>query len=210
MLYNNSDFLRHIDTIKPEAFDRIGEHSIFEKVEPNRKLILQIASSDYFPHGSYIKGVVADIIFKAVEEKLEPLYLELGVKNSANYTIGNSLVNIEGVDYQQLDQEINDDNSFARISGELKKLIAAALAFFDQYKTIEEVANLLAGKEPKEIVPLIQGTILLPKTILILKLAGHPKFEEKRDEFYELVKKQAAKKEQAQPHLKVFEKLFIN
>ncbi|MFA0964953.1 hypothetical protein AB9P05_24305 [Roseivirga sp. BDSF3-8] len=209
MVYLKKDFLNHINSVKPEGFRILDGHAIFQKKESNRELQIHLATREYFPHGAYIFGSMGNIIFEEVEKELIPLYRAERVKNSTNYTIKNSLVNIEGIDYKLLDQEINNDSTFAKISGELQKLIAAALAFFDQYNTIEEVANLLADKEPKEIVPFIQGAILLPKAILILKLAGHPKFQEKRDEFYELIKKQAAKKEQAQAHLKVFEKLFI-
>lgn len=207
MVYNKENLLDHIQKVKPDGFALLKDSFGYVSSEDKQKVI-HLATREYFPHGAYIFGVSAHISFSEIENKLKPLYLAEGVKNSDNYTIKNSLVNIEGVDYKLLDQDINDDTSFARVSAELQKLIAAALTFFNQYKTIEEVANLLADKEPKEIVPYIQGTILLPKTALILKLANHPKFEERKDQFYELAKKQAAKKKQAEADLRVFEQLF--
>ena len=207
MVYNKENLLDHIQKVKPDGFALLKDSFGYVSSGDEQKVI-HLATREYFPHGAYVFGASAHITFSEIENKLKPLYLAEGVKNSDNYTIKNSLVNIDGVDYKLLDQEINDDNTFAKISGELQKLIAAALTFFDQYKTIEEVANLLADKGPKEIVPYIQGTILLPKTALILKLASHPKFEERKNQFYELVKKQAAKKKQAEADLAVFEKLF--
>lgn len=207
-MYNKENLLNHIQKVKPEGFGLLKDSFGYVSSDVEQKVIY-LATREYFPHGAYIFGASAHITFNEIENKLKPLYLAQGVKNSDVYTIKNSLVNIEGVDYNLLDQEIDDDNSFARISGELKKLIDAALLFFDKLNTIEDVANFLADKEPKEIVPFIQGTILFPKTILILEFADHPKFEEKRDEFYELLKKQATKRKQTEVDLRVFEKLFI-
>lgn len=207
MVYNKENLLDHIQRIKPEGF-RLLEDSFGYVSSGVERRVIHLATREYFPHGAYIFGASAHITFSEIENKLKPLYLAEGVKNSNNYTVKNSLVNVAGVDYKLLDQEINDDSSFAKVAGELQKLIAAALSFFEQNKTIKDVANLLADKEPKEIAPYIQGTILLPKSALILKMANHPKFEERKNQFYELAKKQAAKNKQAKVDLAVFEKLF--
>ena len=208
MVFNKENLLGQIEKVKPKDFNLLKRGFGYESSEETRLEVIQLATREYFPHGAHIFGASAHVTFYEVEEKIKPLYLEEGIKNSDNYTIKNSLMDVEGVDYQKLDQEISDNSSFASISGELKKLINSALLFFNQFKTIKDAANFLAEKDVVEIVPFIQGTILLPKTILILKLADHPKFVHKRDEFYGLAKKQAAKKKQVEADLIVFEQLF--
>lgn len=133
-----------------------------------------------------------------------------GVKQDySQYTIQAQLGNLQNVNYQAFDTEIIDEESFALVTNEIKKIIEkGALPFFDKYKSLSSIADLLADKKPEDIVPYIQGPILLPKTILILKEAGHPEYQKKLGEFFLVLKQYADKKESYRPFLSVFNDLF--
>ncbi|MEM9327580.1 MAG: hypothetical protein AAGA85_18075 [Bacteroidota bacterium] len=208
MVYAKENLLEHIATLQPEGFSMLEDSFGYLRADGSKKEVIHLATRNYFPHGACIHGMSAHISFLDIEDALRPLYRAQGIGHSDNYTLKRSLVDVDGVDYEQLDQEISDDESFGKVRIELQKLLDAALSFFDQLQTVADAADLLAEKSAKEIVPYIQGTILMPKTILLLQRAGHERFEEKRAEFHALLKGQAAKRKQAQADLTVFEQLF--
>jgi hypothetical protein len=207
-MYNKQDFYKHISSIKPKGFYFSKNAPVFVREGDDCKVFINIQSREYYPHGCFIDGVSVHIVFNSVESILKPLYIEEGIHNSDNYTIKNSLLNIKGVNYERFEQEVNSDISFSNIVNDLNLLISAALMFCDKFTTVSDVAEFLSDKKANEIVDWIQGSILFPKTVLILYIAKHAEFNNKREEFYELINVQASRKRQSVPHLNVFKKLF--
>lgn len=175
--------------------------------------VIERVNISYNDYGSsfIVKGLSAGIVFTFLEKAIKEQYEQVGsVESYLPDTLQKSLVSVEGINYKIFETEIHDDASFEKVAEELKKLFSkAALPFFGQFSTLEAVAEFLSGKKAEEIVPYIQGPVLFPKTILILREAGHPAFEKKRDEFYAILKPYAEKKDSYKPHLKVFETLFF-
>lgn len=129
--------------------------------------------------------------------------------NNDQYTVGKSLQAMEDINYKMFETDIHDEASFLLVANEVKKIIEkGVLPFFDKYSSLQSVADLLADKKPEEIVPYIQGPILLPKTILILRESRHPEYRKKLKEFFIVLKEYAEKKESYKPFLGVFNELF--
>lgn len=210
MVYNKENFNKHINTIKPNGFNKVGTYCMFQKEMNNRIETIYYSHRDYFPHGVYIEGISVEIVFPEVENILCSLLDKYNIQQRyGNCTIYTALRDIEGIDYSKFDIEIQNDESFQVVAKEVKKIVKyGAMPFFETYDTLEKVADLLSDKTPEEVVPYIQGAILLPKTILILKIAKHTKFEEKLIEFREVLKQYAKKKEIYKQMLILYDDLF--
>ncbi len=195
----------------PLGFTRVDNGiSLISKGMKYDKLIY-IQDRKYFPHGVFIDGISIGISFHNVEKTLNDAYEKTRVRKPSEEvrTIRNVLNQLENVDYSAFSTEINDLKSFQLVNEQIQKIIQQySLPFFEKYNTLEKVADLLADKKPQEVVPYIQGSILFPKTILILKLVKHPDFNEKLIEYYNILKIQAKKKDTYKDILKVFEELF--
>jgi hypothetical protein len=209
MVYNKTDFKSHISTLQIEDFKfKSAVHAyLFVRKKPNRTETITISYKDYAPHGFYIAGVSADIFLNEIEDILTPLLSKHGVKEVFQSTIGKSFQGMSGVNYEVFNIQINNERTFGEVITEVKKIIDQfALSFLEA--SLQSIANLLADKKPEEIVPYIQGPILLPKTVLILKEAKHPEYKKKLIEFYLVLKQYADKKESYRPYLGVFTDLF--
>jgi hypothetical protein len=209
MVYNKTDFKSHISTLQIEdfKFKSAVQAYLFVRTKPNRTETITISYKDYAPHGFYIAGVSAEIFLNEIEIILTPLLSKHGVKEVFQSTIGKSFQGMSGVNYEVFNIEINNERTFGEVITEVKKIIDQfALPFLEA--SLQTIANLLADKKPEEIVPYIQGPILLPKTVLILKEAKHPEYKKKLSEFYLVLKQYADKKESYRPYLNVFNDLF--
>jgi hypothetical protein len=209
MVYNKTDFKSHISTLQIEDFKfKSAVHAyLFVRKKPNRTETITISYKDYAPHGFYIAGVSAEIFLNEIEDILTPLLSKHGVKEVFQSTIGKSFQGMSGVNYEVFNIQINNERTFGEVITEVKKIIDQfALSFLEA--SLQSIANLLADKKPEEIVPYIQGPILLPKTVLILKEAKHPEYKKKLIEFYLVLKQYADKKESYRPYLGVFTDLF--
>lgn len=211
MVYNKVDFKNHISTLQIEdfKFKSAVQAYLFVRKKQDRTETITLSYKDNAPHGFYIAGVSVEIYLKAIEDTLASLLSKNDIKEMFQSTIGKSFQGITGVDYDVFNIEINSDQTFDQVITEVKKLVDQfALPFFDKYQTLQSIANLLADKKPEDIVPYIQGPILLPKTILILREAGHPEYRKKLNEFFLVLKQYANKKESYRPFLSVFNDLF--
>jgi hypothetical protein len=182
MVFNKKDFENLIMQLKPEGFDYKGSFGSvrFTRKESVRILTIGIGYNQYFPHSAVIKGISADIYFPEVENILEKY--DLGEENTS--TFSKVFQDLQGVDYEKLSTEINSDESFAIVKSVIENILEKGVKpFISQFTTLEEIANFLADKKFEEIVPYIQGAILLPKTVLIMKLAKHPDFKRRLVEF---------------------------
>lgn len=210
MVYNKTDFKGHISTLKIEDFELKSavQAYLFVRKKPNRTETITISYKDYAPHGFYIAGVSAEIYLNEIEDILTPFLSKHGVKEVFQSTIGKSFQGMSGVNYEVFNIEINNERTFGEVITEVKKIIDQfALPFLEA--SLQTIANLLAEKRPEEIVPYIQGPILLPKTVLILKEAKHPEYKKKLIEFYLVLKQYVDKKESYRPYLNAFNDLFL-
>lgn len=164
-----------------------------------------------YPDGYFLQSPFVSITFKRIEEKLIHSSNKLDIHfNSEAYTIKKPPFNQGEFDFSVFDTKIDSEEKFDQVfKAEWKFIQIGAFPFFDKYQDLYNVAELLSSLRPQEVVPYIQGSTLFCKTILILQEANHPKFEEKRDEFYEVLKKQANKKEVYAQQLRLFELLFF-
>lgn len=205
------DFNTKLSELIGNDFAFLPDTGRWERQNQNHIERIGISYNEYV--GSYyVKGITVAVLFPQIENILNPLLKKYQVlKRLDDSTIHKVLTEIHGVNYQSFNTEIVDALSFGIVASELSKLIRnGALPFLQTYNSLEMVASLLADKEAEEIVPFIQGPVLLPKTVLILKEVNHPAFKEKKAEFYKLLKAYSEKKDSYKPYLKVFEELFQN
>ena len=209
MVYLKENFNKDINTLIPLGFTRVKKYCQFEKKYDNRVETIYYSHRDYPPHGFYIDGISAEIYFYEVEEILKRYLEKYNIQNNyGNSTIHKSFVGIDKVDYTKFKIEIHDEATFNEVAAEVKKIVEyGAMPFFEKYETLTDVANLLATATIEEIVQYIQGGILLPKTVLILREANHPQYFERLKEFY-IVLKEYAKQERYASLLKLYEDLF--
>jgi hypothetical protein len=145
----------------------------------NRKEKIIIGYRGY-PDSYVIYTPTVDIYFPEVESILENH--DLGEEYKS--TFGKAFQDLQDVDYEKLSAEINSNESFAIIENEIVNILEKGVnPFLSRFTSLEEIADFLADKKPVEIVPFIQGSILYPKTVLIMKLAKHPNFEKRLIEF---------------------------
>jgi hypothetical protein len=115
---------------------------------------------------------------------VESLLESHGLGKEYKSTFGKAFQDLQGVDYEKLSTEINSKESFAIVENEIVNIFEKGVKpFLSRYTSLEEIADFLADKKPVEIVPFIQGSILYPKTVLIMKLAKHPNFQKRLIEF---------------------------
>lgn len=213
MVYNKSDFKKHIETIKVNGFKIKSaiQAYLYEQKKNDRIETITISYRSYAPHGFYVDGVSASIYFNAVEEIIDPLLEKYQIKGQyGNTTIRKSFVRLTNVDYSKFQLEINNEASFNTVAEEIKQILNfGVMPFFEQYNSLLQVADLLAGKKPEEVVPYIQGPILFPKTILILKLTKHSSFMNKLKEYYDVLVIQSEKHEVYMQMLAIYKDLFF-
>ena len=182
MVLNKKDFENLIMQLKPEGFDYKGSFGSvrFIRKESVRILTIGIGYNQYFPHSAVIKGISADIYFPEVENILEKY--DLGEENKSAF--GKAFQDLQDIDYEKLATEINSNETFSVVKNVVEDIIEKGVKpFLFRFTTLNEIANFLADKKPVEIVPYIQGSILYPKTVLIMKLANHADFKKRLIEF---------------------------
>ena len=187
----------------------IGGFQWIQKL-PNRTNIIGVGHSGY-PDLYRTSRPSLRVSYDEVEDILDRVYKETEIKKNFEdrSTIKGDTRNIVDVNYKVFDIHIKDKLNYPQVLMELKKIIQqSALPFFQECNSLEKIAELLADKTPQEVVPYIQGAILFPKTILILKLSNHPSFNTKLLEYYGVLKKQAEKKDTYKDVLTVFLELF--
>jgi hypothetical protein len=211
MVYKKEDFRNDIGTLQIEGFKLKSavQAYLFVRKKPSRTETITVSYKDYAPHGFYIAGVSAEIYLNEIEDILTPILSKHGVKEVFQSTIGKSFQGITGVNYDAFNIEINSEQAFSEVIIEVKKIVNQfAFPFFDKYNSLQRIADFLVDKKPEEIVPYIQGPILLPKTTLILREAGHSEYRKRLNEFFIVLKQYAEKKESYKPFLNVFVDLF--
>lgn len=207
MVYNKEDFKKHIETIKIDGFKLKSavQAYLFTRKQNDKTETITISYRSYAPHGFYIDGLSADIYFNEVEEILEKH--ELGQEYKS--TVGKSFQSIEGINYELLKTKINSDESFAIVKSEIENVLEKGVKpFLSRFSSLEEIANFLVNKKPVEIVPYIQGSILYPKTVLILKLANHADFNKRLIDFRNILIDNVDENKRYPILLKKYDKLF--
>lgn len=182
MIYNKADFKKHIEKIQIEGFKLKSavQAYLFVRKQSDRIETITVSYRSYAPHGFYIDGISANIYFPEVEDLLEKYSLREEYKS----TFSKAFQDLREVEYDKLTIEINSNESFEVVKNVVEDIIQkGVLPFLSHFSTLREIASFLAEKQPVEIVPFIQGSILYPKTVLIMKLAKHPNFQKRLLEF---------------------------
>lgn len=131
----------------------------------------------------YLRFPKVELILGHVMKKFDKRY-----QDKDSRTIQALINPVEKVDYEAFNIRISSTEAFDCVYNEVEDIVYnAGMPFFNKYQTLESVANLLVDKTPTEIAPLIPGSILFPKTMLILKLANHSRYEEKLIEFRKIL-----------------------
>ena len=166
-----------------------------------------ITFADYHPFSVTFTGVSNTLDFFSIENEISKKSDQLCLDYSSAYSIRLSVP--ENREDPISDFKIESENEFLNIRPYFEEIVNRdCTVLLNKYENLNEVANLLSNLEPREVVPYIQGAQLFVKTILILKESNHPKYREKRDEFHEVLKKQAPKKEIYSQQLRLFEVMF--
>lgn len=142
--YTKKDFLAHSDQLAPNGFIRQRDEPWYIKKLADRELRIYFFVNKYFPYSVVIQGLSARISFYRVEEiyneVLQNYPLDGQDSNEMSATIGGAVLNVTGVDYSLLDvHDVEDDASFNVVKPHLQLLVDAALQFFDDYETVQDV-----------------------------------------------------------------------
>lgn len=197
--------------IGPDFNFKDGIQGVYWLKEVSNSLFsISIAYKDY-SEGFILQTPFASIRFHAIEDKINTTSKELGIGvNEKDYTFKNKSLEVNEFDYCVFETRIDNTEVFDRVFEAEKDYInKSILPFFEKYQDLNNVAELLSNLAPQEVVPYIQGAKLFCKTILILKETKHPKYVEKRDEYYAVLNFQASKKEVYAEQLRLFESLFF-
>lgn len=164
-----------------------------------------------YPDRYYLQSPFISITHKKIELLLKEESQIIQIPYSdEDYTIKLQITE-DKINYNLFEKSIIDSETFDNVfKEEMRVFNQIALPFYEQYKELNKVAELLSKFKPQEVVPYIQGAKLFCKTILILRETNHSKYQEKRDEFYVVLKKQASKKEVYKEQLSLFERLFYS
>ena len=210
MAFNNTDLDNSFKSIEIDGFiinKEIMGYSWTQWYEDRSNRI--IIGYGGYPDAYRIYTPTADIYFDEVENYLSPFYKKHNIQETSQSTIRKVFQDLKDVNCTILETKIKDDESFNTVKREIQKIInEGALPFIKKYSSLKSVSELLAFKSAEEIVTYIQGAKLLPKTVLILKLSGHPQFKEKLIEFYGILKQYAQKKSIYLSYLNLFNELF--
>jgi hypothetical protein len=211
MIYTRKDFQKHIERIQIADFKLkpAVQAFLFIREFKSKQETIIISYRDYAPHGFCIDGISVNISFRKVESVIFPLYNRHNINEISDGTLSNVFQNLENVDYNLLESEVKDDDSFGIVKYEIEKIINnGVFPFFEKCNSLSDISDFLAFKSAEEISHYIQGAKLFPKTILILKLSNHPHFETKLLEFYEILKRYSQKKFIYLSYLNLFVDLF--
>jgi hypothetical protein len=212
MVYNKTDFKKHIETLQIEGFKiKVAVQAfLFTRKQHNRIETITISYRDYTPHGFYIDGVSVDIYFEEVENLITPLCEKYKIeKRYGNTTVREVMVGIKDVDYSKLQVEINNEESFCNVSQAINRLIIkGALPFFEEFNTLHKVNERICTLNEEELSNFISGIVGI-KVPLIKKLVGAGDYIrelKERNQFYsdEVFKYPQYFKD----HDKVFNELF--
>jgi hypothetical protein len=163
-----------------------------------------------YPDRYYLQSPFISVTHKKIEFLIKENSQKIQVPYSDEaYTI-KLLLSEYKISYDIFKQPIINRETFDNVfKEELRVFNQIAIPFYVQYQDLNKVAELLSSLKPQEVVPYIQGAKLFCKTILILRETKHPKYLEKLNEFYDVLKKQATKKEVYAQQLRLFELLFF-
>ncbi|WP_136468744.1 hypothetical protein [Flagellimonas onchidii] len=114
--YNKKDLFNHLEQIKPIGFKQL-ETGLFQMIEQERILEINISVGEYYPHSAIISGVSIAIKFNEVENLLSELKrttdFPTQLEQIRQNTIGRSLKGVNGVDYSLLKiTDVKDNASF--------------------------------------------------------------------------------------------------
>lgn len=211
MAFLKDDLLMGFKTLVPHEFDFEYHTGVVSFVWNDEISVskIEITFSHYFPNSVSFTGISCSLRFESIEsilaESSQYLSIDYSSASTIRYSFNNDVENsIVGLRVES----VEDFQEALRVFNYL--IIDKCLPTIKTFRNLYHIADFLSNLKPQEVVPYIQGAKLFVKTILILKEANHPSYMEKRDEFYEVLKKQAEKKEVYAEQLRLFEYMFLN
>jgi hypothetical protein len=212
MLYNKQDLKKDFASLYVQNFALKSSVQAFLLVRKSTNIFENIilSYSDFSPIGFRINGITAHIFFDEVEKILQPILRKYEIAFNSFSTFGRTFNNVEGVDQLIFQTEINSTESFHTIKPAFEQIIEGKiLPFLLKFNSLDAVADFLSDKKIEEIVPYITGSILLPKTALILKLTHHTTFAKRLLEFRGILVEYASKESRYEVMLAVYDELFL-
>ncbi len=207
-----NDLVEIMQSLKPTGFEieyYKGSIYLVEDESSIRKIII-ITFLENFPHSITFTGVHFSITYNIVEDILMRQSVLLGLEYSPSSSFVYSDFNLS-CEHTLIDKIIETQKDLLTMKPLFKDIITnTARPFFEEYQDLNQVAEFFSRLTPQEVVPYIRRAKLFCKTILILRETKHTSFEEKRNEFYRVLQKQASKKEVYRQQLKLFESLFFD
>lgn len=183
-----SEKVRNLITNKNYKFKKENQGYSFTSKYNTYEFKIVISYSGYpnmyklFPASSYITFYdVETILQKGVNLIISNPYL-------TGYTIQNNLIGNQNINISTFDKIIRNPSDFEEVAVELQKTIElGTYPFFEKFDSLQKVADFLSSLSPYEIVKYIQGPILFPKTLLILKLVNHKTYCDRFSEFISIL-----------------------
>jgi hypothetical protein len=162
-----------------EGYQFNPEWSEWRKEFSDRVNRVFISYNDYSPSHIVWKGISGGIYFKDVENILDSLFKKSNVQKSYHDNTVNIIFprDIE-INSDLFVLRISDDKDFELIKKDLKTLIdLGAMAFFERYKTLEQVFVDSEKMKIEEVARFI-GQPLPLRRMIIKKLCGDKSFDD--------------------------------
>ena len=148
-VYNEEQLTAHLQQLMPAGYS-MNQYGQFVKTEPHRSILLSLGYAEFFPFGVYFSGFGAGICFHRVEEILHEVYvnhpnLDWG-HNIDSDTFSRSFSHsVLGRDFfidNVYEVQVEDDATFNQVKPYLQQMINAALAFLEEYQTLQDFYDL--------------------------------------------------------------------
>lgn len=148
-VYNEEQLTAHLQQLLPAGYS-MNQYGQFVKTEPHRSILLSLGYAEFFPFGVYFSGFGAGICFHRVEEILHEVYvnhpnLDWG-HNIDSDTFSRSFSHsVLGRDFfidNVYEVQVEDDATFNQVKPYLQQMINAALAFLEEYQTLQDFYDL--------------------------------------------------------------------
>ena len=179
-VYNEEQLTAHLQQLMPAGYS-MNQYGDFVKTESYRTIVLSFDYSEFFPFGIYFSGFGAEISFHRVEEILNEVYV-----NHPNLGWGHALdsntfykdfgYSVLGRDFfidNVYEVQVEDDATFNQVKPYLQQMIDAALAFLEEYQTLQDFYDLAQTMTPQEQAKFYSSPPP-PRKLIIRKLLSIP------------------------------------
>lgn len=184
MAYNQSNFKKHIETIRYDYFTMKSEVQAYQFIRwhEDRTERITISYRDYSPHGYYIDGISVDIYFNIIEKTLLKFKSDV-LPNLfiGDCTIRKSMISFPQVDYSKFEKEINSESTFVEVVNQINTINQiGVIPFFEKYNTLQSVFDFTEKMPIEEMADFIVQP-LPQRRMVIKKMCGDRNYQEYAD-----------------------------